>query len=178
MKKQTNNLTNRIAAIAGAIGVLLVSVWILSLPQATASAPDPPPALPPTLVPTPTSAPKPTSPPATGGLIELQVQFPKAWPWDDTHWQELWTVVQWLDDKGVWRTVEGWQGTLNDIAIGEDGTVTGYKTWWAASDYLGKGPFRWIVYDSQGGATLAMSEFFYLPDTSNETVKVEVSLSP
>jgi hypothetical protein len=88
----------------------------------------------------------------------------------------LWTVVQWQDDKGKWTDVEGWQGTLDDVAIGEDGGVEGYKKWWVARSDAGKGPFRWVVYRSQGGAALATSEPFALPKSAGETGIIEVSL--
>lgn len=164
----------RSVLIVAAIGVLL-SAWVASLSLVAAAQPPPPP-LPP--IP-PTPAPKPTSPPATGGLIELHTQFPGTWPWSEIHWQELWTVVQWQDAKGVWRNVEGWQGTLDGVRTDEDGRVVGYKTWWAANKDLGRGPFRWVVYKSRGNyRPMVISESFNLPDAANKTVKVEVSLGP
>jgi len=173
--KQNKSYARRFAPVVGVIGALLVSVWLSSLMGAAAA---PPPPLPPIPTVTLTPAPKPTSPPPTGSFIELHVQFPRTWPWDEAHWQELWTVVQWQDDEGLWRNVEGWQGTLDDVAAGEGGGVVGYKTWWVARADSGKGPFRWVIYKSRGGAALATSESFYLPDAAGETVKVEVSLSP
>ena len=170
MKKQSSSPISQFAAIAGAMGVLLVGIWILSLPLVAAA---PPPPLPPPL---PTSAPQPTSPPPTGGFIELQVQFPQTWPWADVHWQELWVVVQWQDDRGLWHDVEGWQGTLEDVTL-EEGVVFGYKRWWVANTELAKGPFRWQAYREREGASLGVSEPFHLPDATGKTVQVEVSVS-
>jgi hypothetical protein len=117
-------------------------------------------------------------------LIELRVQFPQTWPWGEVHWQKLWTVVQWQDEAdwanpgGVWRDVEGWQGELEEIAIGEVGEVVGKRLWWVAKANLGKGPFRWQVYQGKGDALLVTSEPFYLPDIKGQTRVVEVSLAP
>ncbi len=78
----------------------------------------------------------------------------------------LWTIVPWQDALGGWHDVQGWQGTLD-----------GYqKLWWVAEDDFGTGPFRWALYQGKGGALLAVSESFYLPGLTNETV--EVSLGP
>ena len=178
MKKQVaekykNSYARRLALMACAMGVLLVGVWMLSLSQATAA---PPPPLPATFTPTPTRA---SAKPATGGSIELQAQFSQAWPWDTMHWQELWTVVQWQNNAGEWRTVTGWQGTLDDVVVGGDGGVVGYKMWWVVNADLGKGPFRWMVYKSQGDTMpMVTGDLFDLPDAANTTVTVEVSLFP
>ena len=133
----------------------------------------------PTPVPTatPTIQPGPSSGQASsGGSIELRVRFPSTWQWDKSHWQDLWTVVQWQDEWGYWRNVEGWQGTLDDVADGEGGAVVGKKAWWVAEWDLGKGPFRWRVY--QGWRLLAQSGTFDLPDSNGATVMVGVSLAP
>ncbi len=150
--------------------LLLLGSW-MSLPsQAVLAIPAPLPTM------TYTPAPKPTSPPPTGGSIELHVQFPEAWPWSQVHWQELWTVVEWQDDKGVWRVIEGWQGTLDDVLIDESGLVWGKKMWWVGVDDLGKGPFRWAIYRSKGGRLLGRSDVFYLPGSTNEIESVGVTL--
>ena len=49
--------------------------------------------------------------------------------------------------------------------------------WWLAPDLFGKGPFRWLVYQGEGGKLLATSDSFYLPDAAREKLWVEVSLS-
>jgi hypothetical protein len=50
--------------------------------------------------------------------------------------------------------------------------------WWLAADLFGKGPFRWLVYQStRGEKLLAASESFYLPGAEGEKLWVEVLLS-
>jgi hypothetical protein len=109
--------------------------------------------------------------------IQLQVLFPDSWPWQTTHWQDLWTVVQWQDPMGTWHDVEGWRGTLDEVKSSEDGAVTGYKTWWVGGEHMGEGPFRWLVYRSKGGQVLATSESFDLPGVDKATLVVEVLLT-
>jgi hypothetical protein len=173
LERQNGAYAHRLVLAAGIIGALLASLWLSSVTRATASQLPP---LPPIPTATFTPVPKPTSPPPTGSFIELHARFPRAWPWTEVHWQELWTVVQWQDDRGKWINVEGWQGRLDDVAAGEDSGVLGYKKWWVAAGDSGKGPFRWVVYKSQGGAALATSGFFSLPDSVGKTVIIEVSL--
>ncbi len=80
----------------------------------------------------------------------------------------LWTIVQWQDDLGGWHDVEGWKGTLDE----------GYKkVWWVAVADFNKGPFRWVIYQGQGGKLLAISEPFDLPNMPNQTTSVEVWLA-
>jgi hypothetical protein len=95
-----------------------------------------------------------------GAHIVLQVQSAPA---------KAWTIVQWQDSAGGWHDIDGWQGTLDE---------GGKKMWWLASDLFGKGPFRWLVYQtSRGDKLLATSDSFYLPDSVDEKLRVEVSLS-
>ena len=118
--------------------------------------------------PTATPTPQPAPPPATGARLELRVEFPETISYP---WQDLWTVVQWQDEWGYWRTVEGWQGSLDSVAEG-----VGVKHWWVAKGDLGGGPFRWRVYRSQGGRLLAKSAEFDLPARTGETTTIEMSL--
>ena len=111
-----------------------------------------------------------------GGCIELRVQFSTAWPWARVHWRDLWVVVQWQDGQDEWHAVEGWQGALDEIVAGEQGEVVGRKRWWVDRDDLGKGPFRWAVYEGQGRSPLAVSEPFHLPASDGKTVGSEVVL--
>ncbi len=165
------------AAFSAVVG--LASLWS-SVRAASPALPPRPPTPTPTLVPSPT--PLPGQPPFTprlgGGWIELRVRFSPSWPWDRNHWQELWSVVQWKDERGYWRDVAGWQGGLNTITIAADGTVIGKQGWWVTKGDLGGGPFRWRVFRSRGGRVLATSEPFYLPDRVGESLWVEVSLGP
>jgi hypothetical protein len=78
-----------------------------------------------------------------------------------------WAVVQWQDSAGGWHDVEGWQGTL-----GEGGN----QRWWVAARDFGKGPFRWVVSQGQGGPALGVSQPFNLPGEANQVVPVTVSL--
>ncbi len=155
-----------LTSIAVVVCALLIVVSLPSLTQ-TALAD-----LPPRPLPQPAFPPAPIPEP-TGGFVELRVQFSEAWSRGNATWQEVWTVVQWQDDKGAWRDVEGWQGTLDEVQEGE-----GKKVWWVAKADLGTGPFRWVVTRGPGGAWLAVSELFYLPTRTGETVPVQVSLTP
>jgi hypothetical protein len=95
-----------------------------------------------------------------GAHIVLQVESAPA---------GAWSIVQWQDSAGGWHDIDGWQGTLDE---GDQ------KMWWLAADLFGKGPFRWLVYQSpRGEKLLATSDSFYLPDSADEKLWVEVSLS-
>jgi hypothetical protein len=113
---------------------------------------------------------------AVGGRLQLHVQFSQDWPWDQWQWQDMWTVVQWSDGKGNWFDVTGWQGNLDTISQ-QDGWV-GAREWWAGADNLGKGPFRWLIYQKEGGKLLATSKPFYLPGMAGGTVIIEQPVSP
>ena len=153
------------------IGVILAAAVLLPLSAHAAPLPLPP------LPPPPPITPVQVTPTFTGGFIELRARFPQAWPWGRAHWEDLWTVVQWKDDKGTWRDVEGWQGSLDEVLTDEGRTVVGHKTWWVAKDDLGRGPFRWRVYRSQGGWLLATSQTFELPSQRRATTTVEITLT-
>ena len=107
---------------------------------------------------TATSAPAPSAPPR-GGFITLRAPSAHA---------EMWTLVQWQNEWDNWYDVTGWQGTFDEITYG-----VGTKTWWVAREGFGTGPFRWVVHESAGGAVVATSESFYLPDIVGEMVTVE-----
>ena len=121
---------------------------------------------------TPTPRSSRTSP--SGGFIELRVRFPE---WIDFQWQDLWTVVQWQDGAGHWHSVEGWQGSLDEVTV-DDGKIAGRKVWWLAGDLFGRGPFRWMVYRVRAGKLVAESASFHLPDREGSTVIVETALVP
>lgn len=87
-------------------------------------------------------------------------------------WAALWTVVEWQDGLGNWHVVEEWQDTLDRFSDSE-----GYKVWWVAEEDLGKGPFRWVIYQQQAGPQIATSDLFHLPTTDGQTVQVEVTLA-
>lgn len=159
-----------IVIAAALIGLALTPVMVQALP------PRPEPEA--TETPSPTPAPKAAGRRPDGGYIALHVQFPSGWPWHTTHWQDLWTTVQWQHPDGSWRVVEGWQGTLDDIAIEENDAIVGRKTWWVSEDHLGQGPFRWVIARPGDDEPLATSESFTLPAAPKRTTNVEVALTP
>ncbi len=122
---------------------------------------------------TPGAAPAPVVP--VGGRLQLHAQFSADWPWEKMKWQDVWVSVQWADDKGNWFDVTGWQGTLDSISETESGWV-GVKEWWAGEEDLGTGPFRWLVYQKQGGPLLTVSDPFYLPTIPGSVVTIEQPL--
>ena len=78
----------------------------------------------------------------------------------------LWTAVQWLDGD-EWRDVVGWQTSLNE---------SGMVAWAVAEANFGERPFRWLLYDRQGGELIAASDPFALPDHEHQIVRVTVAL--
>jgi len=162
-----NQIGRRLRLLAVCAGCAVVAVTFLLAPVY---------ALPPRPYPeTPTPLGEPVDPSA-GAQIQLRAQFSPTWPWHEVHWHEVWTVVQWQDQWGVWRDVQGWQGGLDDVEI-EDGVV-GLKTWWVGSSDIGRGPFRWVISLGEGGDSLGISEPFRLPDAQYVTMVVEVELAP
>jgi hypothetical protein len=137
--------------------VLVIVCLIVSLPALTLAAPLATPVLPPR--PTPRSTPA-TEMPPPGAYIELQVLSAPA---------GLWTKVQWQDSWGGWHDVEGWQGTLDTVD---------QKVWWVAPKDFGTGPYRWAIYAGRSGPSLGASDPFYLPDATEQRVRVRVSVSP
>lgn len=95
--------------------------------------------------------------------IELRLLRPQTGLPLAAGWPYLWTVVQWQDLLGNWQDVKGWRGTLDEVVCGEDGRLVGRKVWWVAQADLGKGPFRWQVYQDREGSLFITSEPFYLP---------------
>ncbi|MEZ4864462.1 MAG: hypothetical protein R3C14_24320 [Caldilineaceae bacterium] len=77
----------------------------------------------------------------------------------------LWSVVQWQDEAGQWRDVEGWRGEIN----------AGKTIWWVEEEQWNTGPFRWAIFETKGNKLLAASELFVLPG-SGETHIVRVYL--
>jgi|GEM_PF-3295802 len=136
----------------------LLGLWaltIVSVSSAGAAA----------LPPRPTPGPTPvviTGQSGQGAAIELHV------PGAKSSW---WTTVQWQDTHKNWNTVLGWQGIFDEITSG-----AGSKLWWVAPADLGKGPFRWAVYDAKGGQLLAASEAFNLPAHSKTKTVVTVAV--
>ena len=109
---------------------------------------------------------------ADGAVIVLEVVFDDDWPTRGVAWQDLWTVVEWQDVDGTWYEVAGWQGGLDKVNGG-----LGWKVWWLEDDLLGRGPFRWVVYERYGGAVIVVSDAFDLPERVGKMVTVEISLA-
>ncbi|MEZ4868528.1 MAG: hypothetical protein R3C14_44775 [Caldilineaceae bacterium] len=78
----------------------------------------------------------------------------------------LWSVVQWQDAQGDWQDVESWRGWV----------ANGKTIWWVEEKDFGKGPFRWAIFQTEGGKLLAVSEPFYLPTEVRRTMTIAVSL--
>lgn len=111
-----------------------------------------------------------------GGTIEMKLSFSSDWPWDQMMWQDLWSEVEWTDGE-TWFKVDGWRGNLDSIDQ-EDGVWVGHKPWWVAKHDLGSGPFRWHVYDREGGNLLVISDEFDLPAERGQSTVVNVALNP
>ena len=110
--------------------------------------------------PEPTDTPQPQESP-DGALIELNYDGVYVGP------QGVWTIVEWQDtNTKKWHDVEGWQGTVE---------LDGTQKWWVSPADLGKGPFRWVIYDEKGGEALQISDEFNLP--ASETLKTVVTVS-
>jgi hypothetical protein len=78
--------------------------------------------------------------------------------------------VQWRDETGGWHDVEGWQSTLDTSTVTEEP----FKQWGVYAKDYGAGPFRWIVYAEPGGAVLATSPRFFLPNGNGANVTMTV----
>ncbi len=166
-------MNRKMRYVVCSIACLAVGLVALALCVTPGPAHAAPPFLPPR--PTASPSPEPPSPPKTepGALIILEATFDDSWAASGLAWQELWTVVQWRDAAGRWRDVEGWQGALDKVAGG-----VGWKIWWLPQDLSGAGPFRWVVYRSRGGATLATSQTFDLPFPSPWGLVIPVDIAP
>ncbi len=134
---------------------------------------------PPTATPIPTETPEPTAVPeqniaTTGSRLQLHIHYGRDWPWHLMAWQDLWTEVQWTDGTD-WFVVEGWRGQMDNIAQQDDHWVS-LREWWVDARDLGKGPFRWVIYDHQGGKVLVTSESFMLPAGGGQTMIINQTL--
>ena len=94
----------------------------------------------------------------SGGHIELVVE-PRN--------QVYWTVVEWQGSNETWHQVDRWRGY----------TLNGRVRWFVRPADLGKGPFRWVVYEYDGGPLLVSSEQFHLPAVQAATARRQVSLA-
>jgi len=51
----------------------------------------------------------------------------------------------------------------------------GQMRWQVAEKDFGSGPFRWVVYDKDGGRLIAVSGSFTLPNSGSQTVTVQMT---
>lgn len=149
--------------------IICAIIGIAHLPTPARALPPRPPTPTPLPTPGPTSAPEASVAPK-GAQITLRAHFPLSAAYQ---WDALWTVVQWQDPDGTWHDVEGWRGTPDEITLNDQDEIIIEKTWWVQKSDLGRGPFRWLVYKSEGGQLLTMSEMFHLPDDVGRTTIVE-----
>ncbi|MCL4262369.1 MAG: hypothetical protein KJ069_04110 [Anaerolineae bacterium] len=118
----------------------------------------------PTTSPTPTTTPvipTATPVPATpthGAAIRLHTSEPMP---------GAWTVVQWQNEHGNWYDVVGWRGHLDE-------GQADMKTWWVYPANYGQGPFRWVLYASEGGKQVAVSDSFDMPTRNGQLIVVEI----
>ena len=141
------------------IGFLAIAILYISLPISAEAALPPRPTLMP--MPAPAATPTPVAQPALTPAQETLLLYLSAGPAYDG----AWTVVQWQGGDGVWHDVEGWRVHMRG----------GQVYWRVAEKDFGTGPFRWVVYDKEGGRLLAMSASFTLPTSDSQTVTVQVS---
>jgi hypothetical protein len=70
-----------------------------------------------------------------------------------------WIAVQWRDVDGTWRLVNGWQGMAS--SIDHNGVLL--QQWDVPPSLFGAGPFRWALYNFQGGSLYGVSPEFNMP---------------
>ncbi|MCB0036934.1 MAG: hypothetical protein KDE51_23040 [Anaerolineales bacterium] len=113
----------------------------------------------------------------SGAKLSLQVQYSEDWPWDTKHWQTVYVMVRWKDNFGNWHPVEGWYGNVD--AIGQqDLAWVSNKDWWVGHDQLGTGPYKWFIYDGEGGRLVYESEEFYLPENDGDLMIIKTAITP
>ena len=88
---------------------------------------------------------------------------------DDTVDASTWTQVQWLDEDGRWREVNGWRGTF----YFNDEVDKWEVEWWIGRPQLGDGPFRWVIEAENGDF---YTQEFYLPARSMMSEIIEIGL--
>lgn len=83
-----------------------------------------------------------------------------------------WITVQWQGGLGQWHTVDGWQGMASSV----DANGGLFQQWDVAPSLFGLGPFRWALYNFQGGSLVGVSPSFNMPVTSR--VDFFMSMAP
>ena len=92
-----------------------------------------------------------------GGFIKLNIMPPQS---------DLWTQIQWRDDKGIWHDVDGWGGTPIENHV---------VHWYVGPEHLGKGPFRWQIL-TQERTLLANTELFSLPEKAGQILTLNIDI--
>lgn len=154
-EKADNKRSNVFPALVLVTGLLLWAFWPLAAQGAPLGLPPRP---------APMDTPQPGSAPPLAGYIELHVPFARL---------GMRTVVQWQDGLGHWHDVEGWRVDLDGTSGG-----VGVKKWGVEPKDFNTGPFRWVVYDADGGVVLGTSQRFRLPPNFGHLVTVEASRVP
>lgn len=75
----------------------------------------------------------------------------------------VYTEVEWRGLTDDWYVVEGWRTE----------TATDQVKWFVRESDFRKGPFRWRVYDRNGGRLLGTSQPFMLPAFRGDLVEVK-----
>ena len=135
--------------------VLFAGRQLVSEPARASAMLPPRPTAVPSATPSPTPTPDVDESEEIGATIELRARGMPA---------DAWTIVQWQDAQGDWHDVEGWQGTLDEDV----------KRGWVAPADFRKGPFRWAIYQTEGGTLLATSSSFDLPESPHQIVSISV----
>jgi len=169
--------------IIALVGSAFINVIMLPMFAVTARPIDPEEALPPRGTPPATAVPTETPVPAAknethsvdGARLQLHVKYGDNWVWNSLAWQDLWTEVEWTDGQN-WFVVSGWRGNLDGIEQTDEGDWVSQKEWWVASKDLDTGPFRWVIYQREGGDRLATSDPFSLPTHKGDTTVVDQTI--
>lgn len=110
-----------------------------------------------------------------GAKLSLKVQYDENWPFEEKHWQDVYIMVRWADQFGNWHPVEGWQGNVDEVGQ-ENLAWVSHKEWWVGHDQMGSGPYRWFIYDGEGGEMVFESESFFLPEKNGEEMVIKTTL--
>lgn len=178
MKRKRVDIQWLVLALAGSalINLVMLPMFATADPLPPRGTPTPPAAPAPTLTPEPTAeVESKASSPVDGARLQLHVRYGESWDWDSMVWQDLWTEVEWTDGEN-WFPVGGWRGNLESIEQMEPGDWVSLREWWVRNKDLDTGPFRWVVYQGEGGEKLATSDPFRLSAQSGETMVINLTV--
>lgn len=82
-----------------------------------------------------------------------------------------WVSMQWQDRAGGWHDVQGWKAEI-DVA---QAPGIPFKQWAVNPADYGRGPFRWVIYNSTGDRLWGVSPSFNLPDRAGVELSLAVS---